>query len=208
MVLVEGVDASPCGGTHPSRTGEVGAIAVLGAQKWGSGKARVEFACGGRVVKLVADQTRWLGGAAEALKCAPRDLPEAARRAADEAVARRKTAEALEKELARLQAAELAAKGSPVVARVERASLARAIAAAVAERGAVALISAVEGGRAHLCFARPRGAPGPGMNEVLKGAIETLGGKGGGSPDFAQGSGDPARLDEALAAARARVATQ
>jgi alanyl-tRNA synthetase len=46
------------------------------------------------------------------------------------------------------------------------------------------------------------------MNEVLKGALEVLGGKGGGNPDFAQGSGDPARLDEALAAARARIATQ
>src|SRR6267142_2648720 len=209
VVLVEGVDASPCGGTHPSRTGEVGAIAVLGAQKWGSGKARVEFACGARVVKLLAEQGRWLMGAAEALKCAVRDLPEAARRTADEANARRKTAEALEKDVARLQAADLAAKGSPVVvARVERASLARAIAGAGAERGATALIAAVEDGRAHLCFARPRGAAGPGMNELLKGSLEVLGGKGGGSPDFAQGSGDPARLDEALAAARARLATE
>ena len=208
VVLVEGVDASPCGGTHPSRTGEVGAIAVLGAQKWGSGKARVEFACGGRVVKLLVEQARWLSGASEALKCAARDLPEAARRAVEEAVARRKTAEALEKELARLRAAELATNGSPVVARVERASLARVLAAAVAERGAVALIAAVEDGRAHLCFARPRGAAGPGMNELLKGSLEVLGGKGGGNPDFAQGSGDPARLDEALAAARARVAAR
>src|SRR5207244_11244225 len=85
VVLVEGVDASPCGGTHPSRTGEVGAIAVLAAQKWGSGKARVEFVCGGRVVKIVAEQGRWLAGAAEALKCAVRELAEAARRTADEA---------------------------------------------------------------------------------------------------------------------------
>jgi len=205
VVLVEGVDASPCGGTHPSRTGEVGAIAVLGAQKWGSGKARVEFACGNRVVKLFAERGRWLAGAAEALKCAVRELPEAARRTAEEAVVRRKTAEALEKDLARLQAAELAAKGSPVVARVERASLARALAGAIAERGAIGLIAAIEEGRAHLCFARPKGAPGPGMNEVLKGALEVLGGKGGGSADFAQGSGDPQRLDEALAAARALV---
>ena len=116
--------------------------------------------------------------------------------------------EALEKELARAQAGDLAAKGSPVVAKVERASLARALAAAVAERGATALVGAVEDGRAHLCFARPRGAPGPGMNDVLKAALAVLGGKGGGSPDFAQGSGDPARLDEALAAARAQASTQ
>src|SRR5207237_6415525 len=53
VVLVEGVDASPCGGTHPRRTGEVGCIAVLRAQRWGEGKARIEFACGGRAVKLL-----------------------------------------------------------------------------------------------------------------------------------------------------------
>ena len=208
VVLVEGVDASPCGGTHPARTGEVGAIAVLGAQKWGSGKARVEFVCGSRVVRLLAEQGHLLAGAAGALKCAVRELPEAARRAADEAVARRKTAEALEKELARSRAAALAASGSPVVEKVERASLARAVAAAVAERGAIALVGGVEDGRAHLCFARPRGAAGRGMNDLLEVALAVLGGKGGGSADFAQGSGPPDRLDEALAAARARNDTE
>jgi len=208
VVLVEGVDASPCGGTHPARTGEVGAIAVLGAQKWGSGKARVEFVCGSRVVRLLAEQGHLLAGAAGALKCAVRELPEAARRAADEAVARRKTAEALEKELARSRAAALAASGSPVVEKVERASLARAVAAAVAERGAIALVGGVEDGRAHLYFARPRGAAGRGMNDLLEVALAVLGGKGGGSADFAQGSGPPDRLDEALAAARARNDTE
>src|SRR5256714_2721072 len=58
VVLVEGVDASPCGGTHPSRTGEVGAIAVIGAQKWGSGKARIGFACGDSDVELLAGRGR------------------------------------------------------------------------------------------------------------------------------------------------------
>ncbi|HYZ87689.1 MAG TPA: DHHA1 domain-containing protein, partial [Myxococcales bacterium] len=128
------------------------------------------------------------------------------RRTAAEAAARRKAAESLEKELARLQAAELAARGSPVIAKVERASLARAIAASVADRGATALIAAVEDGRAHLCFARPRGTSGPPMNEVLQAALIAIAGKGGGNADFAQGSGEPARVDEALALARARLA--
>src|SRR5438132_8526299 len=62
VVLVEGVDASPCGGTHPARTGEVGCIAVLKAQKWGEGKSRVEFACGARVVRLLHEATDRLAG--------------------------------------------------------------------------------------------------------------------------------------------------
>jgi alanyl-tRNA synthetase len=206
VVLVEGVDASPCGGTHPLRTGDVGAVAVLGVQKWGQGASRVEFACGGRVVRLVAEQGRWLKEAADALKAAPRDLPEAARRIAEESSARRKLSVELERELSRSRAEEMVrdAKGSPIVAKVERASFARALSGAIAERGAIALLAAVEDGRAHLCFARPKGT-GPAMNEVLKEALSILSGKGGGSPDYAQGSGDPARLDEALAAAKAKI---
>ena len=208
VILVEGVDASPCGGTHPVRTGDVGAIAVLGVQKWGQGQSRVEFVCGGRVVRLLAEQGRWLKEAADALKTAPRDLPEAVRRTAEESNARRKLSVELERELSRSRAEEMVreAKGSPIVAKVERASFARVLSGAIAERGAIALLGAVEDGRAHLCFARPKGA-GPAMNELLKDALSILSGKGGGSPDFAQGSGDPARLDEALAATRAKIAS-
>jgi len=90
------------------------------------------------------------------------------------------------------------------VATVDRASFARAFSGALAEQGAIALIGAVEDGRAHLCFARPKGK-GPAMNELLKEVLVVLSGKGGGSPDFAQGSGDPARLEEALSAARAKL---
>ena len=205
VVVVEGVDASPCGGTHPARTGEVGSIAILGAQKWGGGASRVEFICGARVVKLLAEQGRWLAGAASALKSAPREVAESARRVADESVRRRKLAEQLERELSSSRAAELAAGGSPLVVKVERASFARSLAGALAERGAVALVAAVEDGRAHLCFARPKGAAAPAMNDLLREVLQVIGGKGGGSADFAQGSGEPARLDEALAAASARI---
>jgi alanyl-tRNA synthetase len=83
--------------------------------------------------------------------------------------------------------------------------MARAVAATLAERGATALIASVDEGRAHLCFARPKG-PGPALNDLLQQTLAALGGKGGGSPDFAQGSGDPARLDEAMAAAAQRLA--
>ncbi len=66
VILVEGVDASPCGGTHPRRTGEVGCIAVLRAQRWGAGKARVEFVCGNRVVQTLVQATESIARAAEA----------------------------------------------------------------------------------------------------------------------------------------------
>jgi alanyl-tRNA synthetase len=204
------VDASPCGGTHPRRTGEVGAIAILRAQKWAAG-ARVEFVCGARAVRALARAGERLAAAAQALRCAPAEVPEAAARAAEEAAARRKEAERLLLALAEADAERLAASPpGPVRAVLAPASGApaylRAVAAALAARGRIALLGAVEGGRAQLCFARPRG-PGPHLGEALRASAARLGGKGGGAPDLAQGSApDPSGLDDALVAAAAAVA--
>ena len=202
VVVVEGVDASPCGGTHPLRTGEVGSLAILRAVRWGQGKARIEFVCGGRVVRALVQQSATVTAAAEALRCAPVELAQAARKAVTEAQRHRKAGEALLLELAAHEAAKLSATEGVIVARVERgAAMARAVAADLSIRGRTALIASVDEGRAHLCFARPKGA-GPDLGQVLRAAVALLGGKGGGSADFAQGSGEEARLDEALALAR------
>jgi len=124
-----------------------------------------------------------------------------------ESQARRKAADSYLEELAQFEAARLKAQGSPVVATVARgAAFARAVAQALAQGGTTALLAAVEDGRAHLVFARPKGTKGPAMGDLLKGALAVLEGKGGGGPDFAQGSGAPARLDEALAAAAHKLA--
>ena len=208
VVLVEGVDASPCGGTHPQRTGEVGCIAVLKAQRWGDGKARVEFACGGRVVKLLHEASDIVSAAAEALKTGPQDLAQQAARIAANEHARRKEAEALLLELAKHEAQQLRQQGELIVTKLDRgAAYARAVAQAIAGAGGTALLGAVEDGRAHLVFARPKGAQGVAMGALLKEALALLDGKGGGGADFAQGSGPKAEmLEQALqrAAQKAR----
>ncbi len=202
------LDASPCGGTHPPRTGAVGAIAVLGAQKWGSG-TRVEFLCGGRVVAALAEADRRIQEAAGALRCAPAELPSAASRAAGEAAARRRELERLLAAAAEVEADRLAAAvAAPAAVRAVLAPPAagaaawtRMVAQALVARGRVALLGAVEEGRAQLAFARPRG-PGVNMGELLRTAAAALEGKGGGSQDFAQGSGtEIGKLEEVLAGA-------
>jgi alanyl-tRNA synthetase len=204
------VDASPCGGTHPRRTGEVGCVAVLRAQKWGAG-SRVEFLCGGRAVRALAEAGERLARVAAALRCAPPEAPEAAARVADESARQRREAERLALALASAEAARLAAApAGPVVAELSAPAgpapaFLRAVAAALAAAGRVAVLGAREGGRAHLCFARPRGN-GPSAGDAVRLAAERLGGKGGGSPDLAQGSGpDESRLGEALALGAERL---
>jgi alanyl-tRNA synthetase len=200
-------DASPCGGTHPRRTGEVGAVAVLRAQKWGAG-ARVEFLCGGRVVRALAEASHCLQEAAQALRCAPAEVAGAAARAAEDGTARRKELERVTAALADAEADRLAADvPAPGAVRAvvtppagAAAAWARAVAHALAARGRTAFLGAVEDGRAHLAFARPRsGAGGEHMGERMRAAAAALGGKGGGAPDSAQGSGpDVAALEAAL----------
>jgi alanyl-tRNA synthetase len=201
------VDASPCGGTHPRRTGVVGAIAVLRAQRWGTG-TRVEFVCGGRVVRALAEANRRLGAAAEALRCAPAEVDAAAARAAADGAQRRKDLEKLLGAAADAEAARLAVGEGDVVAAVAppvagAAAWLAAVAKALAARGRTAWLGAAEDGRAFLAFARPREAKGgPHMGERVRVAAAALGGKGGGAPDLAQGGGpDAARLEEVLRAA-------
>ena len=109
VVVVEGVDASPCGGTHPRRTGEVGCVAVLRAQRWGSRAARVEFVCGNRVVQSLVQANETIARAADALRAAPAEIGDAAVRVASEAQARRKRIDGLEAELAEAKADQLIA---------------------------------------------------------------------------------------------------
>ncbi len=207
----EVVDASPCGGTHPRRTGEVGAIAVLRAQKWGPG-TRVEFVCGGRVLALLHRDEERLSRASSALRCAPPELVAAVDKLAEEGQARRKELALLLEALAEAEAQRLDGShpaGAPVAARIEGAlgspAGMKAVAQALAARGRTALLGGVDGERAHLCFARRRG-PGVHLGEILRESAALLGGKGGGAPDLAQGSGpETGRLEDALGAAATRA---
>jgi alanyl-tRNA synthetase len=204
---VEVADASPCGGTHPRRTGEVGCIAVLGAQRWGGG-TRVEFACGARVLRALHAAEGGLARAAASFRCAPAEVPAAAAKAVDEASARRKEMEGLLAALGAAHAGRLLGEAppGPVVARLEPplagAAGLRAVAQALASRGRTAILGGLDGGRAHLCFARPRG-PGPNLGDAMRRAAAIVAGKGGGAPDLAQGSGpEVGALGRALDAAR------
>jgi alanyl-tRNA synthetase len=125
------------------------------------------------------------------------------------------TSRAAKDEAARLRAAlvELEAErlvaalpGGPTVSTLDSGERTpehlHALARAVAARGRIAILGAVlEDGKAHLCFVRPRGGAGS-MRGALAAAVAVLGGRGGGSDEFAHGAGsDPSRLDDALAAA-------
>ena len=141
-------------------------------------------------------------------------MPAAAARAAEDGAARRKELARLSLALAAGEAERLAAgRGSgPVRAVVVPPAAGRrrvrqgGRVSRSPSAGASRSLGAVEDGRAHLAFARPKGA-GPHLGELVRVAAAALDGKGGGAPDLAQGSGpDAARLEAALADAEAALA--
>lgn len=218
VIEIEGFDFSPCGGTHAHSTGEVGCVV---ARQWerAKGLVRVTFGAGGRALGDYARANRTARSTAALFSVGRDEGTEAAARLQEEnrhlqrrlRVAEETAARAEARELYEEAAASSEEDGAPVV--VARAfegrdaeSLRRLASALAAHARAVALLGSVEGGAARLVFARSAEAPGD-MNALMREACQTLGGRGGGRPDLAQGGGPHAeRLAEALdtAAARAR----
>jgi alanyl-tRNA synthetase len=211
-IAIEGVEVQPCGGTHVSRTGQIGLLAIRKCEKQKS-NWRVEFVCGARALRVAKEDRKLLLDAARTLGGAPADVPVLVARAAEERRESDRQRKELQSRLAVYEAGELwqqaadAIHGARVVCKVLEGAAAeylRQVATKIAERGSsVALLAARPGGR--LVFAQSAGLPGN-MNELLRAALAPLGGKGGGTRDFAQGSAPEAgKLDDILRTAMERL---
>ena len=192
-IEIESADLQPCGGTHVKRTGQIGLVLVRRCTKvrqdW-----RVEFACGRRSERFARHDFQVLRQTAEKLSCAPEDLVSTASRLLAERDANFKNFHAVTQRLAETEATlafettPLGANGFRVVSRVFEGVPADylgffATAFAKSEK-AVALLAAAEGG--NLLFAQHPSA-GKDMSALLRQVLEKVGGKGGGTQDFARG---------------------
>lgn len=107
-IEVEGFDRQPCGGTHVSRTGQVGLILLRKLEKV-KGNWRVEFICGARSGLAAHNDYVALGGAARLLSCAAAEVPAMVARALEERQEAHRTRQRLTEELAEVQAQMLLA---------------------------------------------------------------------------------------------------
>ena len=213
-IEIEGVELQPCGGTHVSRTGQIGLTLLRKCEKQ-KGNWRVEFVCGARSLAVAREDRRLLLESARTLGGAPADLPSLVARAAEDRRALDRQRKDLQSRLAAFEARalwdEAAACDAPrVIRRVLDAAepdYLRLLATRIVECGpAVALLAALPGG--HVVFAQSPGLPGD-VSALLRQTLSAHGGKGGGTPGFAQGScPDPAlpgRLEGILESAAQRL---
>jgi len=211
-IEIESADLQPCGGTHVKRTGQIGMILVRRCTKvrqdW-----RVEFVCGGRAERAARRDFQWLRQAAEKLSCAPEEVVPGASRALEERDANFKSFRAMLERLAKAEAAlalqaSLSPQGLRIVSRVFEGVPADYLGFFATELAktekAIALLAT--NGDGHLFFAQHPSA-GKDMNALLKQVLEKVGGKGGGTRDFARGRlSDGAATERALSLAKEKLA--
>jgi alanyl-tRNA synthetase len=211
-IEIEAADLQPCGGTHVKRTGQIGTLLVRRCAKvrqdW-----RVEFLCGGRAERGARRDFLQLRQVAEKLSCAPDEVLSAAGRSLSERDANFKSLRAMLERLAKveailaLQATSPSPQGICIIARVFDGVPAEYLAFFAAEitkfEKTVALLAAADEGNLH--FAQ-HPSTGKDMNALVKQVLEKLGGKGGGTRDFARGKlANSSSAQQALDAAKSVV---
>jgi len=197
-------DVQACGGTHVSRTGDVGAIKVRSTTRVQDGVERLVFAAGDAAITTTQETEDALYAAAAAFgDIAPEEVPETAERFFTEWKERGKRIEELNEQLA---AARVGGSSGEEVEVGDRIAVLRrldsgmdelrATANAIVEEGKIAVLASGpnddgegdDAGDAQFVVAVPEGVD-VNAGEVVSELATRVGGGGGGPPDFAQGGG-------------------
>ena len=212
LIDVADFDLSACGGTHVSRTGAIGIIAVSGWEKFRGG-TRMEFVCGGRALARFGEMRDVMTTLTRALSVTPAELATTIERLQGDAKSVQRTLRGLQEQLA-------GHEGRALLARAESQGDRRIIVEALDGWDAAGLKALA----AAACAAEPTAAvalfsptmPAIGVvargssvsidaSSVLKALIGRFGGRGGGKPELAQGGGMSAPTSDLVDAARAAL---
>ena len=209
-VLDIGSTRELCGGTHVSRTGDIGLFKITSESGVAAGIRRIEAITGDNALGFVQDLEGQLASLAHVLKAPASELVGKAEQMSEQL-------RALEKELSRLKSKLASSQGDELVAqavdvkgiKVLAAQLEGADVKTLREtmdklkdklKSAAIVLSAVDGGKVSLIA----GVTADQVGKVKAGDLvnfvaQQVGGKGGGKPDMAQAGGtQPENLAKAL----------
>ncbi|MEG3122578.1 alanine--tRNA ligase [Sphingomonas sp. GB1N7] len=209
-----------CGGTHVTALGDIGLFKVVGESAVSSGVRRIEALTGEAARHYLTSRDEKLREAAATLKATPDEVPARVaalvedRRRLERELAEAKKALALGGGAGAAPAGPEQVGGVNFVGQVLQDFDAKGLRGAVDEAkqrigSGIAAIVAVNEGRASIAVGVSADLAGShNAVDLLKIAVATLGGQGGGGrPDMAQGGGpDGTKADEAIAAIRAALA--
>jgi alanyl-tRNA synthetase len=209
IIDIESFDMTPCGGTHCTRTGQIGQVRMVGMEKY-KGQLRITFHAGRRALDDARAKHRTLSTLASDLTCGVFDVPEAVAKIRAELKTARAQLEVTRAEVAELVAAATLASrakatGPTVVALLrpnDDVAALRVLAGKLAEDAhLVALTASADPATGELVVVLQRGSAGRlDCGAFMQTRTKALGGRGGGRPERAEGRFPRGTSLDALAA--------
>jgi len=206
-----------CGGTHVSRTGEIGLFRILSAGSISSGVRRIEALTGEKALEYDNHRLHELKTLSEILKTPMENVPERVRSLLSEMKSLRRDLAGVQTQSVDAKALELAGQAEDIggvkliAANVggERVDYLRKMSDKLKESGfyGVVVLGAVAKSKVALvCLVTQDLTDRLDASHIIKELSAIVGGGGGGRRDFAQAGGSrPERLDEALSQAKVVV---
>lgn len=210
-VLDIGSSRELCGGTHVTRTGDIGLFKIVAEGGIAAGIRRVEAVTGQVALHLVQNLSARLDAAAAILKVQPADLTQRLLQSQEQM-------KALEKELVALKSKLAANQGDALVGQAQDVKGIRVLAAILdgadsnalretvtklkeqLKPSAIVLASVLDGKVSLVAGVSADAVDKVKSGDLVNFVAQQVGGKGGGRPDMAQAGGtDPAGLPHALA---------
>ncbi len=219
-VLSIGSSKELCGGTHVSRTGDIGLFKVTGEGGVAAGVRRIEAVCGDVAIGWMDAQQATLAEITSALKAQPQEV-------AQKVIQTVEQLRALEKELARLKSKLASSQGDDLAAQAVEVKGIKVLAATLEGadvptlretldklkdklKSAAIVLAAVADGKVSLIAGVTSDLTGKlKAGELINSVAQQVGGKGGGRPDMAQAGGtQPENLTVALAGVKTWIETR
>ncbi|MGD9662502.1 MAG: alanine--tRNA ligase [Porticoccaceae bacterium] len=210
LTMGEGFSIELCGGTHATRTGDIGIMRIVSEAGIASGVRRIEAVTGRNAMMLFDELDSTLDRVAATLKTSRGQLEEKVRQIQEQNRLLSKELDALKMKLASSSGSDILSSardisGAKVLAlHVEGADpkTLRDLVDQIKSRveSGIFLLAAVDGDKVALTAGVTKNLTARiKAGDLMKFAAEPLGGKGGGRPDMAQGGGtSPEKLPEVL----------
>ena len=196
IVEIDAYDYSPCGGTHVLRTGSIGLVKVLKAERQND-KLRVYFLAGLQALEVFSQMFNVLTGLANQMSISWQDVPQVVSKQADQFGMLRKELQALRQASVKNEAHELVAGAEDRAGgRVVRASFEsrsiielRLLAEELKKMaGVIAFLTSYDGQKVSLIVTCGDGS-GNDARQLLTRQLTLINGRGGGDARLAQGGG-------------------
>ncbi|WP_165497478.1 alanyl-tRNA editing protein [Bacillus mycoides] len=197
VVIIENYDYNGCGGTHPKHTGEVGPIQVLGWER-NKGSIRLTFIAGWRTLKLIGQQHQIMKDVSKQLNSSETDIPAKVAQILTSQKENEKAIQTMNEKLLFAEANELLQQPAEIHAGtlISRAFTNRSmqevakLAAIITEQQEHAITYfVIENDDKLQCILACGKAVTLDMNTLLKDALPSIEGKGGGNKKSARGGG-------------------